>query len=446
MRILLKLILFMVPVSVIGQMEQFDIATFTAPGGWERSLNNGVLSFMDSKTINDKTSFCQILIYPSSQSTGDAGRDFKDNWNRLVTAQFKVKPPASTQTNKRDGWTIIIGASNLTVQNLSFKSILINLTGFGKTMAIQMNTAGGDYTNILEKFIDNFQPDAKLVTKPGNTVGLSEYLFTIPEGWIQQSFKDYFQLQSPLSGCTIKVLSPQAFSGNLEKDTRTVFATMYNGWNYQNTGEKQYTLSKGTLASGWEFFMMEASMAGTDADGHYNLEEGAALLVKVDKQVVIISVRHNSSLLAHGECRRQYNTWRRFFNSFSIKNREPVKNRIPVNLVGVWSQTESGASSEYVFAANGNYAFVGALGSSFTSSDYQYEYLHIKTYSFKGDGTYSNSGNRLILKKQNLPASEMQVRIEDVNYGGKGWTKRIWLLSKDKFGLNEVCYDKKEKS
>lgn len=48
-----------------------------------------------------------------------------------------------------------------------------------------------------------------------------------------------------------------------------------------------------------------------------------------------------------------------------------------------------------------------------------------------------------MMKKPNSPISEMQVRMEDVSYAGKGWTKRIWLLSNDKFGLNEVCYEKK---
>jgi hypothetical protein len=84
-----------------------------------------------------------------------------------------------------------------------------------------------------------------------------------------------------------------------------------------------------------------------------------------------------------------------------VKNADTPKNikDAAARIIGAWSQTESGASSEYVFAGNGHYALVGALGSTFTSRDINYEYLHIKTYAFQGDGSYSISGNKLTLKK-----------------------------------------------
>jgi hypothetical protein len=108
---------------------------------------------------------------------------------------------------------------------------------------------------------------------------------------------------------------------------------------------------------------------------------------------------------------------------------------------------EAGASGEYIFAANGNYAFVGAIGTSSTSSDYNYEYLHIKTYAFQGDGSYSISGNQLTTRKRGVNNPEqVRLRFEKVNKGGIGWKDRLYLLSKSSpIGENEVCYEKMDK-
>ena len=105
---------------------------------------------------------------------------------------------------------------------------------------------------------------------------------------------------------------------------------------------------------------------------------------------------------------------------------------------------EAGGVGEYVFAANGNYAFYGALGSASTSRDYNYEYLHIKTYSFTGDGTYALAGDQLTFQKRNADAQPVTYRFEKVSHGGAAWKDRIWLRTKDKFGEIETCYERKD--
>ncbi len=273
-----------------------------------------------------------------------------------------------------------------------------------------------------------------------------DYEFSMPDKWQLQQYKEYLFIQNLESGCEIRILQPQPSSGDLEKDALAVFDMMYAGWQFQKTGEQQYVLSKGFLPKGLEYCMMEAPMSITGADGRYNLEDGTALVVKAGNQAVIIAVRH-TSLPAHIDCLRNYETWRRFFNSFTVKNAAIPTNTsedVPQRIIGVWSQTESGASSEYVFAANGNYAFAGAVGASYTSTDTYYDYLHIKTYAFDGDGSYVISGNQLTLKKRGGTSPEQaNFRFAQVNHGGKGWKDRLYLLTNDTFGTNETCYDKR---
>lgn len=459
-------ILFAVSIvtQVFPQTEKFDIASFIPPPGWQRSDTNGTVSYLDAKTVNGLTSFCQIILYPSSNSTANADKNFKTAWQNLIATPTKSKAKPATQTEQTpEGWTVVTGSANISFSGMNYKTILACINGFGKTMPVQVNTAGGDYLETLDKFFNDLNLDSKATvikthhpnnennsnqTVMNNSIYLKDYDFITPERWQAQNNKDHLLIQNMQSGCAIRILEPQPSSGDLEKDAKTVFNMMYAGWQYQKAGKYQYALSKGILPKGLEFCMMEATMSMTAADGRYNLEEGAAIVISVGTQIVIISVRHNSGLMGHDECRLKYNTWRRFFNSFTVKN-----TIIPGNtgdatsrIIGAWSQTESGASSEYIFAANGSYALAGAIGSTFTSRDINYEYLHIKTYAFQGEGSYSIAGNELILKRwgDNSP-EKIRFRFEKVNHGGTGWKDRIYLLKKDSYGENESMYEKQEK-
>lgn len=154
----------------------------------------------------------------------------------------------------------------------------------------------------------------------GIPITLSSYEFLTPEGWHLQNNGDHILIQNMQSGCLIRILVPYPSSGNLEQDAKAVFDLMYAGWQYRNSGADQYTLSKGFLMKGLEYCMWEAGMSKLNVDGSRLDEDGAAVVVKTGNQIVIMSVRHNNSFLAHSDCLRKYETWRRFFNSFTVKN------------------------------------------------------------------------------------------------------------------------------
>ena len=99
------------------------------------------------------------------------------------------------------------------------------------------------------------------------TISMNNYDFIPPQGWQVQNKKDYLRLQNMGSGCLIQIFTPQPSSGNLEQDAKAVFEMMYNGWQFQKTGEHKYDLSKGFLPKGLEYCMMEAAMSRLSADG-----------------------------------------------------------------------------------------------------------------------------------------------------------------------------------
>lgn len=435
-----------------SQKEKFDFAGFIPPEGWQRIDTNGAVAFMDSKTTNGLTSFCQVILYKGSVSTNTPDKNFRTAWQTLVSVPAKSKINPVVQTEKTpEGWTIVTGTGNIAGRGLVYKTIVTTITGFGKTMNLQVNTAGGDYALTLEKFFNELDLNSRSAvsynhTNMNQTISLNDYDFTAPEKWQVQNSRDHISFINPHSGCSIKILSPQPSSGNPEQDANSVFDMMYKGWGYQKSGDKKFTLAKGFLPKGLEYFIKEAAMSGTNTVGQYIIEEGTAMVVKAGNQTVIISVRHNSSMTGHDDCYRNYNTWRRFVNSFSIKNAEQAKINEQENaqrIMGLWKIDATGiVAGDYVFAANGNYQSGGGLGSSTTTSDMYYKNIYNRAYPFEGDGSYSVSGNILTLKKRGAVAEQVTIRFEKVNHGGAGWNDRLYMIKKERIGENESLYEK----
>jgi hypothetical protein len=279
----------------------------------------------------------------------------------------------------------------------------------------------------------------------------NDYEFIAPEGWQVQRNSDHLRIQNMASGCLILIFVPQPSSGNLEQDATAVFETMYKGWQFQKTGRQQYLLSKGFLPKGLPYYMLEAPMSKLSADGasYEGFEDGAALVAGSGNQIAIVAVRHNPTSLAHRDCEK-YESWKRFFNSFTVKSAPIAKaaEDISSRIVGAWTVSEAGGVGEYIFAANGHYSRGATIASATTATDYDSTQLHITTYPFQGDGSYSINGHQLTMSGRGAGDIEhARVRVEDVNYGGTGWTVRLCLL---KTGVedgkeNEVCYGRRDR-
>ncbi|MBA4053507.1 MAG: hypothetical protein C0490_02230 [Marivirga sp.] len=330
---------------------------------------------------------------------------------------------------------------------LRFYGIISRSPAFMKKILVTLLLLS-EYVNVLSQ-TDSFN-------NVMGHVAFNNYSFIAPENWQIREEKDFITLtqsQTGELGCVIIVFSPQPSSGDLETDAQNVFTQMYSGWQFRSTGEKQYDLSKGQTLQGLEYSMVEAPMSKMSADGsrYDGFEDGAALVIRTGNKIVIIAVRH-TTMLAHNDCLNKYETWRRFFNSFTVKNAAVPKNtddESSKRIVGVWKLTGSGpALGEYIFAANGNYQLAGAIGTSYTTTDYKYEYLYIKTYAFQGDGSYSMEGNQLTFRKrENKNPERAQFRFEKVNHGDTGWRDRLYMLKTDSaLGTKyEVCYEKKDR-
>jgi hypothetical protein len=337
--------------------------------------------------------------------------------------------------------------------------MVVTATGFGKTMSVLVNMSGNDFIEETEKFFNDLDLDKTTISpnRPGTgstkiyttMTTLKDYDFVAPEGWQMQNQKDHILIQNMQSGCSVRIIPSQPSSGDLEKDAKAVFDLMYAGWNYPLAGEQKYVQAKGFTMQGLPYSMIEAPMSITDAANRYQIEEGGAVVVKTGSQITIISVRHNSGLMAHDGCRNNYNTWPRFFNSFTVKNISslPVNEDVSKRIVGVWTNSGAGVAADYTFAANGHYQSLSGVGATTVTTDYYSKYITTKSSAFQGDGTYSINGNQLTMlgRGDNSP-EQIKVRFEKVNKGGTGWTDRIYLLRRNVTDGKEyeVYYDNRK--
>jgi hypothetical protein len=446
------LFISMLAISANAQKQVFDIASFVAPKGWQQLDSNGMVILHDYKTSNNLTSFCQIVLFPSRESSGNIVKDFQEEWNSKVTVPTGHKTTPTTESKKTpDGWNVTTGVASITQSGLTYARMLVTATGFGKTMTVLVNTAGSDYTSAIETFFNDFDLNSKAVTNKtpimNTSFTMNDYLFTVPDGWQLRKKSGHIEIQNMQSGCLIQIFEPQAGSGDLLKDADAMLQQMYpQGWQPQKSGKDKYTITKGYLPKGLEYCMIEASMSRNQS-GTYEIQDGAALVIRAGNQNIMIAVRHAAGMLGHLDCVNKYETWKRFFNSFTVNGASRSTSNSAEDLkriVGVWKISTNGvAAGEYVFAANGHFQLGGAIGSSTTTTDYNYEYLRLTSYNFEGNGTFTISGDKIIFNNRGDSNPEtVSYRFEQVDHGGTGWKDRLCLLKKDQRGDYESCYER----
>ncbi|MFL5740860.1 MAG: hypothetical protein ACJ75B_11625 [Flavisolibacter sp.] len=452
-KIFLHLVASFIFLQLFAQKEKFDIASFIPPQNWQRIDSNGIIAFLDSKTENGKTSFCQIFIYPSVQSTGLASSDFQSAWNaKVVKATATREQPQVQSAKSPEGWEVTTGYANINHMGITYTCMLVTASGFGKAFSVMVNVAGQDYMTTVQKFLDDLDLDGNTAApnKTGTALSnngswLQDYDFIVPETWqIQKSNEAIMMSQTGdvKSGCLITILPPQASSGSLENDARAVFNKIYGTWQYRYTGEKKDAQSRGKTLQGLDYYMIEAPMQKQRPDGYYyDYENGQVLVIGSDDRIFVIIGQHE-----RGEmpcfCTYQYEHWSRFFNSFVVKSVPPKKTESSGDaktIVGSWKLQAESMSGQYIFAANGHYEFIGAYGTTSLISPTMVE---LRTSAFKGDGTYSLKGNQLTILKKGENPEFIQYRLGQVNRGGTGWKDQLFMLEMLDGKPNEVCYEK----
>lgn len=439
--------------TMMAQTRTIDLATYVPPRGWSESQTNGVLLIQDHKTVQGRTQFCQIYLFPNQPSNADAVANFQKEWEEKVarplgfTGRSTAKPEAET-----NGWTPLVDHVNTIFQGAPLRVILPTATGFGRYMSVVISVSPNSYQDELEAFFRdlNFHapggdnplplpgrpPNPQAHETPNPNPGpsaagsLANYVYTLPDGWARQELSDRITLISPRysagDSCQLTLLPLRPFSQPLDQDAIGAFRAIFNADPMTNYPSSWPKMAKGKSVQGWEYFMMRKLVGGQEGEARTT---GATLFVaRLGDQVATIVGVSRDFLLSSCFGELHGDAWPKFFYSLQFKNAAsgPDPAAIRQRLAGSWITAPATAGLAYTFQANGRYA--DTLATAYRTRVSSSEVLQTTT-GFFGDGAYSIDGNTLVLKRDDNKRFTFYFRLEQVSKdGGNTWADQLWLM------------------
>jgi hypothetical protein len=168
-KIINLLLLTAIMQQVIGQTETFGNITFTPPKDWTRGIKEGVVTYSIVNTVNG--TFCVVSVFATTVSSGDAQKDFINEWKERVVIPYKgmANPKTETQTGE-DGWKAVAGASAVQLDSLQFYALLNVFSGFGKKISVLTTFNDQAYLSEVDSLLQNVKLDKTAsVSNPVNT-------------------------------------------------------------------------------------------------------------------------------------------------------------------------------------------------------------------------------------------------------------------------------------
>ena len=165
-----RLILFLLVVQTVSlftaspifcQTETPAGIRFTPPKGWTKTTKESAVIFVDlDKKAN---TFCVLTIHSVTASAGSAERDFANEWKTFVVTPHKGDANPKTETEIRDGWTVISATTPIETDGIKSLAFLIVFSGFGKTTSILAILNSDIYLKPLVAFLETVKIDKESI-------------------------------------------------------------------------------------------------------------------------------------------------------------------------------------------------------------------------------------------------------------------------------------------
>lgn len=360
--------------AAFAQTENFDIATFIPPAGWQRESVDFAASYV---TTNTKTGgWCRISVYKSIESSGDPIADFNSEWTALAekdrAGMVKPNPESSTE----EGWTAHTGAGKFQWQGKDAYVVLTTISGYGKVISIMVTNNGQEFMPEAERFLSSIKltkPEGAPVQRqqtpmqytisdaPGNQ-GISISTINFDDGWVAQPFADYVRVvKGPITVLLhygIEITDELRNTGDVEGHLfdRLILPryTVSNLRKYDNDGPCYFCI-----------YFYEADVVEKSSGQKYHLGFRVVTASGVSR---CIEIRSPSA----AAFQQQFPTQEKVEAMLGYNKFEITLN----DIVGTWEST----SGAYVNMYN---SITGAYAGMNTSSSSQ-------TFTFNQDGTYNS--------------------------------------------------------
>lgn len=450
-----------------AQTESFDIATFVRPPGWSRAESNGILVLQGRKSVLGRIEFCQIYLFPSKPSHSIPAANFQSEWDAKIASTLGISGQPSAQTEPAsDGWIAVVGHLDALVRGVPTRAMLVNATGFEKTVSVAVMVSPNSYQKELNKFFQdlNFksapqgqQPEMGALpstqspagepreqnSNPGAGDSLSNYVYAVPTNWTGERLNDRIVLGSPLypngERCQLTMLPMQPSSQPLANDALGLFRQWFQADPLGSYPSPPPILTRGVSPQGWEYFGIRKLVGGQE--GEARTTGVTLLLARLGTQNATIVGTSKDFLWSKCFGQLDGDAWPKFYSSLGFKNAQPSKRAelaIQQNLAGTWLTATANVGLGYTFLANGRYQSTGVTKYRTPASN---EQILEATQAFFGDGSYTFDGNTMIFERNDHQRSMELFRLEQVSKdSGQTWREELCLS--DPGSVGEVCYRK----
>lgn len=283
MKVCIILLVVTTTASLAQQKETFDMATYSAPAGWQKTnTNNSVVSY--AITDNQKGTYGQIGIYRSTISKGSLQTDFQSEWQDLVVKTYKpTSKPELTPPTVDNGWEAQGGVAPFEFGGGQSVAMLVTMSGHGRCLSIVILTNTDSYQSGIQKFLESIdltkpeaggktksQPQQPVQPTPSTPAVKSSFAFSTTsfnDGWTSTVLEDWVQVAKGSIRVLVHFPNKSADAYN-----SVLIDGLKNAWNVL-VAPKYSTASNFEFKpiTGWqsiEFAEADAVEKGTDRSVH----------------------------------------------------------------------------------------------------------------------------------------------------------------------------------
>lgn len=188
-----------------AQSLQYDIFTGTAPAGFIQK-EKGKRLLYEKK---DGNTFCQLHLWPAQKGSADPEANFMTDWNYFAGQQYGIKDAPEKQKEKHNGWEVVTGAGQATMNGIPFIVTVSTFTQQNISWCAITLLNDAKYTAAIDQFLltlkadpakfkDASGPATNTVTPATNPIavlpGISKYTTNFDDGWQSTPLMDYVKV------------------------------------------------------------------------------------------------------------------------------------------------------------------------------------------------------------------------------------------------------------
>lgn len=146
-------------IAVNAQKKSFDIVSFIPPQGWNNDIKDDYVSY----SRIDGSSWSQIAVYKSRQSSGSIKDDAQKDWEDLVLKGHTIEQEETTESKTAEGWQVMSRSGIWQYNGTNVATLLTTYSNEKICISVLWNGTAQPYMNNLKDFIASIDLDANTI-------------------------------------------------------------------------------------------------------------------------------------------------------------------------------------------------------------------------------------------------------------------------------------------